>query len=78
MAGDGSVCGDFGGFELVKRKNYTQRTLRAQSSQREEILQELHAGCGEDGFRVELDAFDFVAAVAETHDDAVVGLGGNR
>jgi len=26
---------------------------------------------------VELDAFDFVAAVAEAHDDAVVGFGGD-
>src|SRR5258708_20873884 len=31
----------------------------------------------EDRFGVELDAFDFVAAVAEAHDDAVVGLGGD-
>jgi len=27
---------------------------------------------------VELDAFDFVAAVTEGHDDAVVGLGGDH
>ena len=27
---------------------------------------------------MELDAFDFVAAVAEAHDDAVVGFGGDR
>ena len=26
---------------------------------------------------MELDAFDFVAAVAEAHDDAVVGFGGD-
>ena len=35
-------------------------------------MQELLAGIGEDGFGVELYAFDFVAAVAEAHDDAVV------
>ena|SRR5215467_3159178 len=29
---------------------------------------------GEDGFGVELDAFDFVSAVAQAHDDAVVGF----
>ena len=27
---------------------------------------------------MELDAFDFVLAVAEAHDDAIVCLGGNR
>ena len=32
---------------------------------------------GEDGFGVELDAFEFVAAVADAHDDAVVGFGGD-
>jgi len=40
-------------------------------------LQELFAGFGEDGFRMELDAFDFVAAVPEAHDDAVFGFGGD-
>src|SRR5260370_3024772 len=43
--------------------------------QRQEVLEELFAGIGEDGFGVELDAFDFVATMAETHDDAVVSLG---
>ena len=38
-------------------------------------MEELFAGRGEDGFWVELDAFDFVAAMAEAHDDAVVGFG---
>jgi hypothetical protein len=37
----------------------------------------LLAGIGEDGFGVELDAFDFVATMAEAHDDAVVSLGGD-
>ena len=46
--------------------------------QREKILQELLAGVGEDGFGVELDAFDGVLAVAETHDDSVIGLSGDR
>ena len=45
--------------------------------QRKKILEELFAGIGEDGFRVELDAFDFVAAVAKAHDDAVISLGGD-
>ena len=40
-------------------------------------MQELLAGFGEDGFGVELDAFDFVAAVTKAHDDAVVGFGGD-
>ena len=43
----------------------------------EEILQELLAGLGEDGFGVELHAFEFVAAVAHTHDGAVVGFSGD-
>ena len=43
--------------------------------QGEEIFQELLAGFGEDGFGVKLNAFDFVAAVTEAHDDAVIGLG---
>ena len=46
-------------------------------SERQKILQELLAGIGEDGFGMELHAFDFVAAVAEAHDDAVVGFGGD-
>lgn len=41
----------------------------------EEIFEELLAGFGQDGFGVELYAFEFVAAVADAHDDAVVGLG---
>src|SRR5882762_4765444 len=45
--------------------------------QGQEILEELLAGFGENGFGVELDAFDFVAAVAEGHVDAVIGLGGD-
>ena len=40
-------------------------------------MEELLAGFGEDGFGVELDAFDFVAAVTKTHDDAVAGFGGD-
>ena len=50
----------------------------AAKSERQEILQELLAGFGEDGFGMELHAFDFVAAVTEGHDDAVVGLGGDH
>ena len=46
--------------------------------QGKKIFEELLAGIGEDGFGVELDAFDFVATVTEGHDDAVVGLGGDR
>src|SRR5258707_13574404 len=42
----------------------------------EEILQELLAGLGQHGFGMELHAFEFVAAVADAHDDAVVGFGG--
>ena len=45
--------------------------------QGQEILQELLAGIGQDGFGVELDAFDFMFFVAESHDDAVVGFGGD-
>jgi len=45
--------------------------------QGKKILEELLAGIGEDGFGVELDAFEFVAAVAEAHDDAVVGFSGD-
>jgi hypothetical protein len=45
--------------------------------QGEEIFQELLAGFGQDGFGVELDAFEFVAAMAEAHNDAVVGFGGD-
>jgi len=41
------------------------------------ILEELLAGAGEDGFGMELHAFDFEAAVAQAHDDAVVGLRGD-
>jgi hypothetical protein len=44
---------------------------------RKEILEELFAGSGEDGLGVELYAFEFIAAVADAHDDAVVGLCGN-
>ena len=47
------------------------------NSEVKEILEELLAGDGEDGFGVELDPFDFVAAMAEAHDDAVAGLGGD-
>ena len=50
----------------------------AVSLQGKKILEEVLARVGENGFGVELDAFDFVAAMTEAHDDAVVGLGGNR
>ena len=45
--------------------------------QAEEVLKEGWAGRGEDGFGVELDAFNGKVAVAKAHDDAVVGFGGN-
>lgn len=45
--------------------------------QRQEILQELLTGISEHRFGVELDTFEFVAAVTDTHDDAVFGLGGD-
>jgi len=80
VAGDGSVCGDFGGFELVEEKDLHRDCgeHRVQGdSEGEEILKKLFARCGEDGFWVELDTLDFVAAVAEAHDDAVVGFGGD-
>src|SRR5207245_11688636 len=46
--------------------------------QRQEIREELLAGVGEDRFRVELNAFDLVAAVAQAHDNAVIGFRGDR
>ena len=46
--------------------------------QRQEVLEELFAGIGEDGLGMELDALDSVAAVTKAHDDAVVGLRGDR
>ena len=52
-------------------------TQRSHTSEAEEILEQLLAGDGEDGFGVELDPFDLVAAMAEAHDDAVAGLGGD-
>ena len=52
-------------------------TENAKDLKRKEILEELLAGFGEDGFGVELHTFDFVATVSEAHDDAVVGLGGD-
>jgi hypothetical protein len=50
---------------------------RASPLQGEKIGEELLAGFGEHGFGVELDPFDFVAAVAQTHDDAVIGFRGD-
>src|SRR5437588_12642804 len=41
------------------------------------MLEELFARVGEDGFGVELHAFDLVAAVTEAHDDAIVGFSGD-
>src|SRR5437899_11509048 len=70
-----------------KTENLTQRAQRPQrntekyfavKSEGQKILQELFAGIGKDGFGVKLDAFDFVAAVAEAHDDAIIGLRGDR
>src|SRR5580704_1941852 len=52
-------------------------TVKFIELQREEVLQELFAAGGEDGFGVELDAFEFRSAVADAHDDAVVGFGGD-
>ena len=45
--------------------------------QAEEVLEELFAAGGQDGLGVELDAFEFGAAVADAHDDAVVSFGGD-
>jgi len=45
--------------------------------ERQKVLEELFAAGGEDGFGVELDAFEFGATVADAHDDAVVGFGGD-
>src|SRR5215472_142103 len=45
---------------------------------RQEIGEELLARVGEDRFGVELDAFDFVAAVTEAHDDAVIAFRGDH
>ena len=50
---------------------------RGSDLQRQEIFQELLAGFGEDGLGVELDAFEFVTAVADAHDNAVVGFRGD-
>ncbi len=44
---------------------------------REEVAEQGEAGGGENGFGVELDAFDGKLAVAEAHDDAVGGFGGD-
>jgi len=60
-----------------KRKRERAFSQIRRHSKSEKVLQELLAGFGEDGFGVELDAFDFVAAVAEAHDDAVVGFRGD-
>src|SRR5256884_763968 len=46
--------------------------------QRQEIREELLAGVGEDRFRVELNAFDLVAAVAQAPDNAGIGFRGDR
>jgi hypothetical protein len=68
--GDGSVVIEVG---AGSSKRLSQQLLL----EGEEILQELLAGLGQDGFGVELDAFQFVAAVADAHDDAVLGFGGD-
>jgi hypothetical protein len=63
MARDGDLRGDFGRFELVKEKDFTQGSQRTQRLKSQEILEELLAAGGENGFGMELDTFDFVAAV---------------
>src|SRR6267142_6868829 len=75
LARHGNLWRDSGGLELVK--NDKRCRAQARHLQRQEVLQELLAGFGEDRFGMELDAFDFVAAVAEAHDDAVIGFGGD-
>ena len=45
--------------------------------QGEKILEQLLAGFGQNGFRMELHTFDFIAAVADAHDDAVIGFRGD-
>ena len=47
------------------------------SSYCQEVAEEGETCGGEDGFGVELDAFDGKLAVAEAHDDAVGGFGGD-
>jgi hypothetical protein len=63
--------------EGTETAEITEKNFDAKSESKK-ILEELFAGIGQDGFGVKLDAFDFVAAVTEAHDDAVVGLGGDR
>ena len=46
-------------------------------SESQEVLKQLLAGSGENRFGVELYAFEFVAAMAEAHDDAIVSLRGD-
>ena len=61
---------------VTYKKAFTANSGRG--LQRQEILEELLAGIGEDGFGVELHAFNFVTAVTQTHDDAAVSLGRDR
>src|SRR5205814_1663652 len=80
---DGDLRGDFGGIELVRAPHLkgSAKPAGAQHAvplQRKKILEELLAGFGENGFGVELHAFDLVTAVTEAHDDAVVGLRSDR
>src|SRR5260370_4928411 len=57
---------------VTYKRSHCRFTSRLPS---QEVLEELFDGIGEDGFGVDLDGFDFVATMAETHDDAVVSLG---
>ena len=64
------------GADLLRSCLSTSHLLIA-LSEVEEILEELLAGFGEDGFGMELHSFDLVAAVAHAHDDAIAGFGGD-
>src|SRR5262249_44807772 len=47
------------------------------TSERKKILKQLLAGLSEHRLRMELDAFQFAAPVADAHDDAVIGFRGD-
>src|SRR5271155_5656151 len=43
----------------------------------QKIFKHIETGSGEDGLGMKLHAFDAEFAVAQAHDDAVIGFGGN-
>src|ERR1700722_5557827 len=74
---DSEITASAAAMEGRKWNSLGMKLSRRRVLEIQKIFKQIETGSGEDGLGMKLHAFDAEFAVAQAHDDAVIGFGGN-